>query len=84
MLAGVGFFVMLVLYLGILFLALWGTYWLISLAVRHGTMDTARWQRPGMPDRMPKRVKRRPPKVPLPSSLDDRPRARWETPDQTA
>lgn len=32
-------------------LGLLATYWLIRLAVRHGTMDTARWQAAGMSDR---------------------------------
>ncbi|MFC4137909.1 MULTISPECIES: hypothetical protein [unclassified Microbacterium] len=73
MLAGVGVLLALVVYLGLTFLVLWGMYWLIRLAVRHGTMDTARWQRAGMPDRMPKRMKR-PRRVPPPSYFDDRPR----------
>lgn len=41
----------LVLWLGLAFLGLLATYWLIRLAVRHGTMDTARWQAAGMPSR---------------------------------
>lgn len=43
------------LYLGLTALVIWATYWLIRLAVRHGGMDVARWQRAGMPHRMPKK-----------------------------
>lgn len=43
------------LWLGLSLLAIWACYWFIRLAVRHGGMDVARWQRAGMPDRMPKR-----------------------------
>ncbi|MBO1769313.1 hypothetical protein [Agrococcus sp. TF02-05] len=37
-------FVALLIGLGLSFLGMLATYWLIRLAVRHGTMDTARWQ----------------------------------------
>jgi hypothetical protein len=47
----------LVLYLGVTFLVIWGFYWLMRLAVRHGGMDVARWQQSGMPARMPKKYK---------------------------
>jgi hypothetical protein len=41
----------LLLWLVLTFLVILATYWLIRLAVRHGTMDTARWQAAGMPSR---------------------------------
>lgn len=39
------------IWVGVIFLGVLGFYWLIRLAVRHGTMDTARWQAAGMPYR---------------------------------
>lgn len=43
-------------------LGVWAFYWLIRLAVRHGGMDVARWQRAGMPPRMPKKHRPREPR----------------------
>ncbi|WP_243076683.1 hypothetical protein [Microbacterium sp. SS28] len=51
--------VMFLLMLGVIALGVWAAYWFIRLAVRHGGMDVARWERAGMPDRMPKRTRLR-------------------------
>lgn len=50
--------------IGLLLVALgvWAFYWFIRLAVRHAGMDVARWQRAGMPSRMPKKVRPRDPR----------------------
>jgi hypothetical protein len=45
-------------YIGVIVLEVWGFYWLIRLAVRHGSMDVGRWERAGMPARMPKKASR--------------------------
>lgn len=49
----------LLLWAGLTFLVLFGFYWLIRLAVRHGTMDTARWQAAGRPSRSDARQRQR-------------------------
>lgn len=49
----------LLIWAGLTFLVLLGVYWLIRLAVRHGTMDTARWQAAGRPSRADARQRQR-------------------------
>ncbi|MBO0980860.1 hypothetical protein [Microbacterium sp. SD291] len=49
-------------------LIVWGTYWLIRLAVRHGSMDAMRWQATGSP----KKPKERPMRHSQPPSSSGR------------
>ncbi|PKI93098.1 hypothetical protein CW368_02075 [Actinomycetales bacterium SN12] len=54
-------------------LIIWGVYWLIRLAVRHGTMDTARWQSTGSVRKV-KDVRPVRPRPPTGSFFEERPR----------
>ncbi|SDR68302.1 hypothetical protein [Agrococcus carbonis] len=54
--AGFGFAVLLI-WLGLCVLGILATYWLIRLAVRHGTKDAMLWQARGMPTKAEKRYR---------------------------
>ena len=73
-LAGFGL-IALLFWLLIVALSVWATYWLIRLAVRHGSMDVMRWQATGS-TRAPKERSVRPWEPPKSSGWTRKPGSR--------